>query len=292
MFTQQNSKENLTYLRAMRYYYSKAKNIRKWILIVSIIIPISFMIYRYLINIEKLDLTYGNGIISLALLWILGAYFLEKRADDFVKIGSKIQEKFDINIFDLPNNDGLVYEDVSYEIIYDGNQLFKGDENSLKDWYATRKVAPHYLKVLIAQRMNIMWGSVLKEKYKKLVFTSIVIILLFPIILSAWFNLNFVDSIIFLILPFIPLLYIALKSYIKLSNQIDNNKIINTKILNDCKTIDGNTVNRCRMYQDYIYIENRLNSVLIPDWFYKRFRDDMNDKLIETNDKILDEYKS
>ncbi len=58
------------------------------------------------------------------------------------------------------------------------------------------------------------------------------------------------------------------------------------------KTIDGNTVNRCRMYQDYIYIENRLNSVLIPDWFYKRFRDDMNDKLIETNDKILDEYKS
>jgi hypothetical protein len=45
------------------------------------------------------------------------------------------------------------------------------------------------------------------------------------------------------------------------------------------------------MYQDYIFTENRTKSVLIPDWFYNLFRDDMNDMIIKTNNKLLEEYK-
>jgi len=292
MFTEQNSAENIKYLRAMRYYYSKAKKIKTLIFLISILFPISFIIYRYFKNIEYLDLSYDNLMVSGALLWILIVFFLERKADKLTSIGSKIQEKFDTNIFDIPQNNGLIYSDVSDEIIYDGSKNFKGDEESLKNWYGKRKVAPHYLKVLISQRMNIIWGNELKEKYKKVILLFLIIIMSTSFLSSIILNLNFIDSIIFLVIPFIPLFYIGLKNYLKIYSQINNNKNINNKILVECENINDNTRDKCRMYQDYIYVENRLNSILIPDFFYKNFRDDMEDKLIEINNELFKKYKS
>ena len=238
-----------------------------------------------------MNLSYDNFMVSCALLWILIAFFLERKADSLINIGSKIQEKFDINVFKLPSNSGLIYNDVSDEVIYDGSKLFKGDEDSLRNWYGKRKIAPHSLKVLISQRMNIMWGNELKEKYKNVILLFLIGIIGTSFVSAFILNLNFIDSIIFLVIPFIPLVYIGLKNYLKIYSQINNNRTINNQILTDCKNINDNTLSKCRMYQDYIYIENRLNSILIPDFFYKYFRDDMEDKLIKINNELFKKYK-
>ncbi len=290
MFAKQNLQENLTLLKAMRHYYAKAKKIKSYVLFISIVIPVVFMVYKYLKNIENYNLNYDTTIVSIALLWAFIAFFLENKADKYTAIGAKIQEKFDLSIFDLPNNDGLVFSEISPETIHKGSEKFKGDVEKLKDWYGGLKRSPHYLKVLIAQRTNIIWGNELKEKFKLFIGCLMLLIIAISISLAFYLNLNFIDTVVFLLIPSSPLLYLTVKSYLKLKSQINNNQTINGKILSDCENITDDTVNRCRMYQDYIFTENRTKSVLIPDWFYNLFRNDMNDMIIKTNNKLLEKY--
>jgi len=292
MFAQQNTRENLKLLKAMRYYYGKAKSIKSFVLFISILIPIIFIVYKYLKNIEHINFHFDNLIVSIALVWTFIAFYLENKADMYASIGAKIQEKFDLSIFKIPANDGLVFNDVSHELIHYGNTKFDGDEEQLKDWYGGLKHSHHLLKVLIAQRTNVIWGNELKKKFKKFIGFLMLLIITIPIFLAFNLNLNFKDSVIFLIIPFSPLLYITIKVYLKLKSQIYNNQIINNKILADCEKINDFTRERCRMYQDYIYTENRLKSILIPDWFYNLYKRDMNKMLIETNNKLLEKYKT
>lgn len=275
----------------MRYYYAKAKNIKSFVLFISIVIPVFFLVYKYLKNVEKCNLTYDNTIVSIALIWAFIAFFLENQADKYTALGAKIQEKFDLSIFELPNNDGLIFSNISPELIHKGAKRFTGDEEKLKDWYGGLKRSPHYLKVLIAQRTNIIWGNELKEKFKLFIGSLMLLIIVISICLAFYLNLNFIDTVVFLLIPSSPLLYLSVKSYLKLKSQINNNQTINGKILSDCENITDDTVNRCRMYQDYIFTENRTKSVLIPDWFYNFFRDDMNDMIIKTNNQLLEKFK-
>lgn len=291
MFTKQNTQENMTLLKAVSYYYAKAKNIKTFVVTISIVIPLIFIIYKYFKNIENCNCSFDNYIISVALIWPLIAFFLENRAEKYISIGAKIQEKFDLSLFNIPQNDGLIFSDVSPEIIHKGAEKFKGNEEDLKNWYGGLKKSSHYLKVLLAQRTNVIWGNELKEKFKVLVLILMILTVLSPIFLSFLLNLSFQDSIVFIFIPFSPLLYITIKSYSKLKSQISNNKVIDKKILLDCENFDSKAIDRCRIYQDYIFTENRVKSILIPDWFYKIFRNRMNNMLLETNNKLLDKYK-
>lgn len=291
MFLNQNEKNNLELLQAMRYFYSKAKNIKTTVLMISIFIPLLYMGYRYAKNIEGCKLEYDAIIICIGLVWILIMYFLEHYADTFVVNGAKTQEKFDICIFNLPKNDVLILDSISEEKIYDAQQSFKGDTVSLQDWYGTERKGPHYLKVLIAQRMNIIWGNELKFKYKKLIEFLKWAIILLAVSMALYLNMSFQDSLIFIVFPLIPLFYLSMKTSKALDKQITQNKSIEAKILHDCEnfaTIDAKQ--RCRLYQDYIYSENRIRTVLVPDWFYKIFKNNTNKKISATNEMLLAKY--
>lgn len=291
MFSNQNEKNNLELLQAMRYFYSKAKKIKATVLVVSICLPLLYMGYRYVKNIESIKLEYDAVVISIGLLWILIMYFLESYADTFVVNGAKTQEKFDINIFNLPKNDVLILNNIDEEKIYDAQQSFKGDTASLQNWYGTKRRGPHYLKVLIAQRMNIIWGNELKSKYKKLIEFLKWAIILLAVSMALYLNMNFQDSLTFIIFPLIPLFYLSMKTSKALDRQMIQNKNIDTKILHDCENFANiNAEQRCRLYQDYIYSENRIRTVLISDWFYKIFKNNTNKKISDTNERLLIKY--
>ncbi len=291
MFKEQNNSDNIKLLKAMRYYYSKAKNIKIFVLAVSIIIPVLFMTYRYLKNIEQIKFEISMILISTGLVWIIISYFFDRWANKLIMNGSKIQEKFDVKVFKLNKNDVLVIDDINEETIHDGEKNYIGEESILRDWYGDNyQNAPHFLKVLIAQRMNIMWGNELKQKFKYFIYTLFSLSIIIPILIASTKELSINDTILFLVFPMIPLYFIALRSMLSIKKQINCNESINKKILKDCEDINEETINRCRQYQDYIFQENRVNSVLIPDWFFNMVRDKMNQKLIETNNSILKEY--
>lgn len=90
----------------------------------------------------------------------------------------------------------------------------------------------------------------------------------------------------------IPVYVMILSSLSKINKQISMNEFVDNKILIDCHNVNQKTKDKCRKYQDYIYKENRVNSVLIPDWFFKINRDSMNNKIIQTNNDLLNKYSS
>ncbi len=292
MFENQNSKTNIDLLSAMRHFYNKAKELKSWILLFSIAIPLIYMAYRYAKNILHIQLDYDIPLLSGGLLWILVMYFLEQVVNKYVVIGARIQEEFDIHLFDLQRNDVLISDNISKESIYDGAKAFQGDRKALENWYGnTNPSSPHDLKVLISQRMNIIWGNELKKKYKTFISFLLVGMAIFAIASALYFNMPFSDSLLFIFFPLIPLLYLALKSLNTLNNQVMKNEVINKKILTDCENLQHiDASKQCRLYQDYIYSENRINSIIIPNWFYNWFKDDTNDKLTATNNTLLKQY--
>lgn len=293
MFENQNSLTSIELLSAMRYFYDQAKKLKAITLLFSIILPLIYMGYRYAKNILNVELFYDTYLISGGLLWIIIMYFMERVEKDYIAMAAKTQEKFDINLFQIEKNDVLIYDDISQETIYDAAKSYKGNRDDLYDWYGkTDNEVPHNLKVLIAQRMNIIWGNELKKKYKFLLFILMAVGSVLSIGLAIYFNMVFVDTLIFLFFPLIPLFYLALKSIHLLKKQIKSNQVINEKILNDCKQLQktNKIKRRCRLYQDYIYRENRINSILIPNWFYKFFKDSTNNKLLEINDALVKQH--
>lgn len=295
MFNQQNTDQSIQLLSAMRYFYDVAKRIKVFIIGMSILLPIVYLAYRYSTNILQINLGYDKQIISIGLVWIVILYFLEKFAESYISKGAKTQEKFDSIIFEIPINDILMHESIGDEEIYDASQAYRGNKGFLEDWYGKiNEKSPHYLKVLIAQRMNIMWGNELKMKLQSLMYWGLGLLFIFTICIGIYLNLDFINSLIFLILPLIPLYLLGMKTLHLLNKQVKNNKKINDKILKDCEHFNDYPTDeiktRCRVYQDYIYSENRLRTVLIPNWFYRLYRDNMDKKMHEINKKFLDRY--
>lgn len=293
MFQTQNNPENIKLLKAINFYYSKAKKIKLIIICISIFIPICFLVLRYLKNVESIQFDNDSIIIYLALGWVVVSYFFDKSSNSLILIASKIQEKFDVELFKLDKNDILFSKDINQETIYDGAQSFKGDVDKLNDWYGDKYLnVNHDLKVLIAQRMNIIWGNELKKKFSFLLYFLLIILIALPLLLALSKNLIINDTLLYLALPMIPAYVMIFSSLSKISKQISMNEFIDNKILIDCNNLNQKTKDKCRQYQDYIYKENRVNSVLIPDWFFKINRDSMNNKIIETNNDLLNKYAS
>lgn len=295
MFDKQNTENNIQLLCAMRHFYDVAKRIKGFIFFISVLLPLTYMAYRFMTNIMKIELGYDKLMISVGLVWMIIMYFLERFAEGYIAKGTKVQEKFDTNIFDLPVNEVLVLEDVSEEDIYDGASAYKGNKDTLMDWYgSSTSSAPHYLKVLIAQRMNIIWGNELKKKYQLLVQIILILIAICGLFIAIYLNMNFIESVLFLLLPLMPLFYLGLKTLHSLTKQIGQNKSIDKKILSDCSQFEKvgieNIKVRCRLYQNYIFTENRLRTVMIPSWFYWLYRNNTNNKLVETNNRLLEQY--
>lgn len=292
MFETQNNIENIKLLKAINFYYSKAKTIKLFMIYIGIFIPISFLIIRYLKNVESIKFDNDSIIIYCSLCWIVISYFLDKWVNNLILTASKIQEEFDVKLFKLDKNDILFSKDVSEETIYDGIQNFNGNIDNLKDWYGDKYLnVNHNLKVLIAQRMNIVWGNELKKKFLFLLYILLIFVIGLPFIFSLSKDLNINDTLLFLVLPMIPIYFMIFSSISKINKQISMNEFIDKKILMDCNNLNEKTRDRCRKYQDYIYKENRVNSILIPDWFFKINRDLMNNKITETNNDLLNRYE-
>jgi hypothetical protein len=291
MFKSQNNPENIKLLKAINFYYSKAKKIKLIMICVSIFIPISFLTLRYLKNVESIKFDNDSIIIYLALIWIVISYFLDKLSNNLILTASKIQEQLDVKLFKLDKNDTLFLKDVNEETIYEGIQNFKGNTDKLKDWYGDKYLdVNHNLKVLIAQRMNIIWGNELKKKFSFLLYIVLIVVILLPLALALSKNLIINDTLLFLALPMIPIYVMIFNSISKINKQISMNESIDKKILHDCNNLNEKTKDKCRQYQDYIYKENRVNSILIPDCFFKINRDSMNNKIIQTNNDLLNRY--
>lgn len=284
MFKEQNTIENIKLLKAIDFYYSRVKKIKYILLSIMISMPILFMLIRYLKNIENINLFESSYLISFSFIWMVIAYSIEKAISSQVSIANSLQEKFDTNIFKIKENKILIKSVFkSVEDISEAYEKNPRSDSEFFDWYGEESNdIEHNKKVLKAQKMNISWGAEIKDKFFKFLVILCVLFMMFQFLLMFYLDMRFSDTILFLILPAFPLYMLICKNIGILKKQIDRNNHINKMIEEDINSLKNiNFEVKLRQYQDFIYLENRANLVIIPTWFFKLFREKMNKKIVD-----------
>jgi hypothetical protein len=272
----QNDEVFINYLKAQRVAYSQCKTYQ-FVDFISVLIAIVLPIIGLLNN------NYVNFLGAFGVIWTIIYLVVENLRKNKSQQGTKIQEQFDTELFEIPWNDVLCKNKVNKDIQVDLAKHYM--KNDLIDWYSKEIGAelPREIAVLLCQRINFSWELKLRKKFVLSLVT--VLIIYYGVILasSIFVNLGFLDTLI-LLAPTISFLMYGVQNVGALKSQSKSKEeyldLIDSKIQDYAlnKAIPDNTF--LRQIQDVIF--NQRNFLeKIPDWFYNRFKEENENRTDE-----------
>ncbi|MFA6393864.1 MAG: S-4TM family putative pore-forming effector [Patescibacteria group bacterium] len=268
---QQNLPQNLKLLTAQRQLYSEAKKIRNIrILGTTLLTIISPLIFFFTTKL----------IIPLAIigcLWSIFAFVIKSIENDKKKSAALIQEEFDTSVYNLPWNFILAKESCWPEKITSAERRYKADRKCLENWYGDLKDLTYPLDILFCQRSNLVWDSRQRRSFALAI--VVLLILIFSAGIALYWHSNKTISEYFL-----GILIPSLSAYFQGIDEIMGNfkdafekeglekrlEKLFREIKNSTSRAEYNK-SELRQIQDIIF-KLRENSPLIPDWWYKLFR--------------------
>lgn len=287
----ENRAENIELLAAQKQLYIIAKRIFVLQIIATTLIVVLLSILNVFIDASKILSIYSVIIAFLDLLLIkdLIKKYKEKAA--------KIQEHFDTKVLSIPIN-SLIDKVDSEEIIRYAKKHKRIDPTylKLKNWYSTSiSEIKNPIAKIICQRSNCVYDFTLRKNYNLVLSILVVMMSLIVLILALINKTSLVDFILTGILPILPILMLFVQ-IIKDNNSSNENLIRLKQVANDSwqkvlanEQIDIEQISR--NLQDKIF-QNRINSPLIFEWFYKIKRKQLEEEMYYSVDKLVTEYKA
>lgn len=291
---QQNLDTNIDKLLAQRKLYLNAKTLNIILLLVTVLVPVIIsIITNWIFNINDKHWIY----IYYTVIAFVGEKIAEKLIDKWKKKAAAIQEKFDTEVYQLPENRLLNMVFVGSNEIREYSKKAKENQEKLekvKNWYSI-KIAriKTNVAILFCQRINIIYDQDIREKYKNyLICISIItsLLLVIPLFLN---NFKIVKIFSEVLLPLIPLINYIWREINTNSESIDNLQNLREIIKDKLESININDeidIVLLRKIQDGVY-QNRVLSPLIPDCIYKylwsKLEDTMNYSVESKIDKML-----
>lgn len=224
ILSKQNDNNNIDRLLAQRRLYSNAKIMQYILISITVIIPIFISFITNFSNFKFDDKNWIYVIYTIIIL--VGEKILEIFIDRSKKTAASIQEKFDITIFEIPENESLNTIFIDYDII---RKYSKKDRNNQKkvtkvtNWYSVEiGTLQTNLAILFCQRMNICYDQNIKKKYNILLISisTLTCLILLAFALSNNFTLKkFIIEVIF---PSIPILVFTYKEININLESVDN----------------------------------------------------------------------
>ncbi|HQC30250.1 MAG TPA: S-4TM family putative pore-forming effector [Acholeplasmataceae bacterium] len=264
IFEHQNIPENQQLIVAQHYVYKKAKQLSLLLFILSVIIPLIF-------NITKIWIT--NEIVAaifsfVSICFLIASKIINSIINKEKSLAAQIQQKFDINVFELNNINCL-----NNEKIYVVAEKYKyKDWHRKKDWYPDYQELDKNKAIFYCQQQNLEWTNNLSRKY--MMFLTVCVILM-----AAAVTLNFIIEnktmihIISTIVIALPLITYYLVGFIKM---IEDNQSLTEirKYSNEIEILFKN-----KIIVNLFMLENlqwmifyyRKSKYLIPEWFDRIF---------------------
>ena len=253
----QNLDVNIDRLLAQRRLYSNAKIMQYILIAITVIIPV---LIAFVTNFSNLRIDDTSWIYTIyAIVVIFGEKILEIFIDRNKKTAASIQEKFDTNIFDIPENELLNSVFIDHDIVRKYSKKDKLNANKISrvtNWYSTR------IDCLQTTSLSV------------LTFITLLII-------SLTNDFSLKKFIIEVILPSIPILNFTYKEINQNIESVDNLQKLREIIENKLSSLSRNDVieiEELRNIQDRIF-NNRILSPLIPDFIYKILWTELEDEM-------------
>lgn len=275
-------------LFAQRAKYSLAKIVFGLYLAVCVVSAAVFSILDFYIS--------NNFISGLSLGLSFAAAFASdsvlKWVNKLKKEAARIQNYFDITLYAESNNTNFWHNMMSKTEICEFVSKYPNSGFCDKDkWYEDFSSLPHHLQVVHCQEENLYWDSDLRKKYYiccRICFYTIVFALVMTAILLDLSFLAFL-SLCSWATPFI-------KCWIEFSKKMkdDEKRISRIKegilahLQNQDRLIDrDSSITWSIKWQDKIY-NHRCNAILVPDFFYKLFRNKQQDQMLSIASDVND----
>lgn len=279
----QNLDVNIDRLLAQRRLYSNAKIMQYILIAITVIIPV---LIAFVTNFSNLRIDDTSWIYTIyAIVVIFGEKILEIFIDRNKKTAASIQEKFDTNIFDIPENELLNSVFIDHDIVRKYSKKDKLNANKISrvtNWYSTRiDCLQTNIAILFCQRMNICYDQNIKKKYNKLLISLSVLTFITLLIISLTNDFSLKKFIIEVILPSIPILNFTYKEINQNIESVDNLQKLREIIENKLSSLSRNDtieIEELRNIQDRIF-NNRILSPLIPDFIYKILWTELEDEM-------------
>ncbi|MEK4487910.1 S-4TM family putative pore-forming effector [Psychrobacillus sp. FSL H8-0484] len=281
----QNEPESLRLLAAMRILYGRAKILRSFRVFITVLLPIvSVLSLKYFSNFKE-ELAFIAGV------WlVLNRIFFIEIEKSMVKDAAKIQEKFDVDLFQISWNNLLVGEKIPIERIMRLNEKSQEKEENLKNWYPGLKSPNHFFNVLLAQKTNIIWDIEQRKFYKNVLYWILILYIL--ILLGTCFLMNLPTQtlIISFLVPSFPLILHLIETANGHKQRHESLEKVLPKVTADVenysRTGDG-IVNTSRGYQDIVFLK-RCDVNMVPDKIYWLKRNLFDKIAKETNEAQSD----
>lgn len=286
----------LLLLAGQRQIYSDVKNSLMKCFVGGVVIP-SLLSFAFFILSFYPDYTVPWMKTSLTIygvVFLVINHFMMEHIGNCKKKAARIQEEYDIRLYDMEWNDIAAGKKVpiSETTVYAQRYLDTEGDGSLRDWYLNTPLnVPQILMVLLCQSKNMSWDANLKNKtsfYLSVVF-ALNIIMLAAVLMFA--NPSFLEFMAFLaiVLPIIQFYYRYVsdnKKSVARADELRNCVENFLSQIEEKRTYDEQrAITLSRSIQDQIF-SYRAAGNPVPDFVHKRNR--IKDE--EKYDRIFNVY--
>ncbi|WP_327745144.1 S-4TM family putative pore-forming effector [Streptomyces europaeiscabiei] len=233
----------------------------------------------------------GHGRTAVSIVgffwFVVSAFLLKGLAGNTAREGALLQEMFDVALFHLPWRATVAGEAIPEpDVRRLARKLPRGgakDKRITDGWYDPTNDVHHPYDVFIAQEQNLAWDTRLRRRYSHLIAATAML----------WAAVGLVAGLVVadatlgntLLSFFVPSLaayqiaYEIWSGQCKVADERDRlTKVVNTELRNGRPgPVPDDEWHRLRNVardvQDGV-LRTRLDTTRVPEWFYKRFRDD------------------
>ncbi|MCR5226123.1 MAG: hypothetical protein K6E27_02770 [Eubacterium sp.] len=271
----QNEEHSIEMLAAQRELYREAKIFNYLSVSMSVWIP--FVLSIVLLFIPAYSPLGGVSYI-LSITSAILSFITDKVIRDKKKLAAMIQQKFDIYVYRMPWDERIFgkNKNLNDQIVTYSKRILNTyqERESLTNWYASSIDEKEINEAILAcQRENVCWDVGLRKRFVKGI--ALIIILLCTLvfimgivrnesIIRLLWRLAFVAPMVKWLLSTVSQLRIDINDLDELDNSINESTIKSMEDLQD--------IQKC-------IFDHRTKSYIIPDFFYKLFKDSDEDRM-------------
>ncbi|MCM1566683.1 MAG: hypothetical protein FNP40_15470 [Dehalobacter sp. 4CP] len=267
IYKQQNKRDMLLLLMAQQEFYNKAKKILYIGIILSTIGTAAFAVLTTKCSSDTVNaLSILFSMILLAVNFCCGII-----SNNLKEIGAKIQQTFDVKLYGMHMNFGILNRDDIANVTADYASL---DLKKVENWYSDYYSLSISEQIFHCQQENIRWDGKLRKNYlwfniAACMILSVAILLIAILAKSSLFQffamLAWAIPIWQFFLNQCKDIYCDLGTLKELKNEYE--LILNNKV----NYSDSELYAQLETLQSFIF-DHRKKAVLIPNWFYRCFQ--------------------
>ncbi|ESZ99760.1 transposase [Frankia sp. CcI156] len=232
---------------------------------------------------------HGRTVVSIVgFFWfVVSAFLLKGLAGNTARQGALLQEMFDIALFHLPWRATVAGEPIAEpDVRRLARKLRRGgakDKRITAGWYDPTNDVHHPYDVLIAQEQNLAWDARLRYRYSYFIATAAILWTAVGVIVGLVApKATFLGVLLSFFAPSLAAYQMAYEIWSGQRNVAGERtrlaKIVYAELRDGCpgpvpETEWHRLRNAARDVQDGV-LRTRLDTTRVPEWFYKRFRDD------------------